>query len=475
VANFERVRDAFTGSYAVEREVGQGGMATVYLARDVKHARSVALKVLRSELASAMGGDRFPREIQIVAQLTHPHILPLHDSGEVDGMLYYVMPFVDGESLRQKLTREKTLSLREAVKILREVADALAYAHEHGIIHRDIKPDNVMLSGRHALVTDFGVAKAVTAAGADKLTTVGIALGTPAYMSPEQAMGETDLDARSDIYSLGAMAYEMLAGEPPFNRTTAQAVLSAHVLDAPPDIGTKRDDVPTELRNLITRCLAKEKSARFQTAEEMLPILETALTPSGGLTPTSTRPFKAVDGAQGAGRGARGAERGPSRRVAIGGIAAAVLGAAGFGVWKAMSGDAAPGFNRMAVLPITDRSGADGQLATAMYDQLLVALTRVPGLVVPPNSAMAVYRTAPKPAAEMAQELNVGAILEGQLFRAGARLRVTMQLTNARTIEPIWGDKFDIDLSGDLFDAIDKVVPQITDGIRKAVTSNTTS
>jgi serine/threonine-protein kinase len=470
VATFERVRDAFTGAYTVEREVGQGGMATVYLARDVKHARSVALKVLRPELATAVGGDRFPREIQIVAQLAHPHILPLHDSGETGGLLYYVMPFVEGESLREKLAREGRLSLREAVRIIREVADALAYAHDRGIIHRDIKPDNVMLSGRHALVTDFGVAKAVSAAGADKLTTVGLALGTPAYMSPEQAMGETDLDARSDIYALGAMAYEMLAGEPPFNRATAQAVLSAHVLDAPPDITAKREDVPPALRDLIARCLAKEKAARWQSAEELLPVLETVLTPSGGMTPTSTRPVKAV---------AAPAPAPPTlrsrRSVIIAGVAI-VIGLGGYGAWRVLGAEELPGPNRMAVLPITDVSGADAQLATAMHDQLIVALGRAPGVDVAPSSAMAVYRTAPKPAIEMAQELRVGAILEGNVFRAGNRMRITLQLTNPRTIDQIWSDMYDIDLSGDLFDAIDKVVPQIAEAIRKAVAnSNATS
>jgi serine/threonine-protein kinase len=470
VATFERVREAFAGSYEVEREVGQGGMATVYLARDLKHARPVALKVLRPELASAMGGDRFPREIQIVAQLAHPHILPLHDSGELGGFLFYVMPFVEGESLRQKLLREGRLPLREAVRILREVVDALAYAHERGIIHRDIKPDNVMLTGRHALVTDFGVAKAVSAAGADRLTTVGLALGTPAYMSPEQAMGETDLDPRSDIYSLGAMAYEMLVAEPPFGRPTAQAVLSAHVLDAPPDIASKRDDVPPALRDLIARCLAKEKSARWQSAEEMLPVLENVLTPSGGLTPTSTRPVNVVSKAPGAPAAA------PSRRWVIGAVAGAALALAGFGTWRLLGAEGAPGPNRMAVLAITDVSGADGQLVTVMYDQLIVALGRLPGVTVAPGSAMAIYRTAPKPAIEMAQELRVGAILEGNVFRAGQRLRITLQLTNPRTIEQIWSNTYDLDLSGDLFDAIDKVVPQIADAIGQAVANtNATS
>jgi serine/threonine-protein kinase len=465
VSEIERLREAFGQSYAVEREVGQGGMATVYLAQDLKHARQVALKVLRPELATAMGGDRFPREIKIVAQLSHPHILPLHDSGEVGGFYFYVMPFVQGESLRQRLKREGRLPLHEAVRILREVTDALAYAHEHGIVHRDIKPDNVMLSGRHALVTDFGVAKAVSAAGAEKLTTVGLALGTPSYMSPEQAMGETDIDHRSDIYAVGAMAFEMLTGEPPFGRPTAQAVLSAQVLDTPPDIRTRRDDVPPALADLIMRCLAKDKAARWQSAEEMLPVLEGAVTPSGGLTPTATRPIRV----------ARAGAPPSSRRWVIGAVAAAVVALAGFGAWRALGADSVPGPNRMAVLPITDVSGADGALITAMHNQLIVALGQVPGITVAPSSAVEPYKTAPKPAADVAQELRVGAILEGNVFRAGQRLRITLQLTNPRTIEQIWSQSFDIDVTRDLFDAVDEVIPQITSGIRDAVAGATPS
>jgi serine/threonine protein kinase len=463
-STIERVRAAFAQSYAVEREVGQGGMATVYLARDLKHGRQVALKVLRPELAAAMGGDRFPREIQIVAQLSHPHILPLHDSGEMGGFLFYVMPFVEGESLRQKLERDGRLSMAQAIRILREVTDALAYAHERGIVHRDIKPDNVMLSGRHALVTDFGVAKAVSAAGGEKLTTVGLALGTPAYMSPEQAMGETDLDHRSDIYAVGALAYEMLTGEPPFDRATAQAILSAQVLDAPEDVTARRSNVPPVLGELIMRCLQKEKADRWQTAEEMLPFLETAATPSGGMTPTDTRPIKAT---------LVGKRR--SRRMLIGSVAAALVAVTGIGGWLTLSGGTTPGPNRIAVLPITDASGSDGDLVGAMHNQLIVALGQLPGVTVAPSSAMATYRTQPKPAAVIAEELHVGAILEGNVFRAGQRMRITLQLTNPRTIEQIWSQSFDIDLSGDLFDAIDGVVPQIADGIREAIAASATS
>ena len=463
MSQLERVREAFAKSYAVEREVGQGGMATVYLARDLKHARPVALKVLRPELAAAMGGDRFPREIQIVAQLSHPHILPLHDSGEIGGFLFYVMPFVEGESLRQKLTREGRLSLHEAVRILREVTDALAYAHGRGIVHRDIKPDNVMLSGRHALVTDFGVAKAVSAAAAaDQLTTVGLALGTPAYMSPEQAMGETDLDHRSDIYALGAMAYEMLTGAPPFSRSTAQAILSAHVLETAEQVAGRREDVPRVLNELIMRCLLKNKAERWQSADEMLPILEGAVTPSGGMTPTSTRPIR-VTGAK--------PQAAAKPRWVMGAVAAAILAIGGIGAWQLLgAADSVPGPERMAVLQIKDVSGSDANIVTAMQNELTVKLGQIAGVSVAPASSMEIYKTAPKPATEMAQELRVGALLEGQVFRAGQRLRVTLQLTNPRTIESIWSNSYDMDLQGDLLKALDDVIVQVINGIREAVT-----
>jgi serine/threonine protein kinase len=454
----DRLNAALSGRYLVERELGEGGMATVYLARDLKHNRQVALKVLRPELAAAMGGDRFPREIEIIAQLTHPHILPLHDSGEVGGFLFYVMPFIEGESLRDRLKREGRLPVRDAVRILREVADALAYAHEHGIVHRDIKPDNVMLSGRHALVTDFGVAKAVSAASGEKLTTVGIALGTPAYMSPEQAMGETDLDHRSDIYSLGALAYEMLAGEPPFDRHTPQAMLSAQAMETPDDISTKRAHLPPTLTHLVMRCLEKDKADRWQTAEELLPLLEVAATPSGGMTPTDTRPLKASTP-----RPRR------SRRMFIASVGGVVVALAAVGGWLMFGGGSLPGPNRIAIMPINDISGSDTKLAEALSDQLNVALGRIGGITVASSSAMEVYKEAPKPAAEMAQELHVGAILEGNIFRAGQRMRITLQLTDPHTVAQIWSQSFDVDLSGDLFDAIDGVVPKITAGVRQAV------
>ena len=231
----DRLAQALNDRYRIERELGQGGMATVYLAEDLKHHRKVAIKVLKPELAAVLGAERFVQEIQTTAQLQHPHILPLFDSGEADGFLYDVMPYVEGESLRQRLDRETQLGVNEAVRITDDVADALDYAHRHGVVHRDIKPENILLSGGHALIADFGLARAVTQA-AGGFTSSGLVVGTPQYMSPEQGAGSGAVDARSDIYSLGCVLYEMLAGEPPFTGPTPQAVIARHVSERVPSL-----------------------------------------------------------------------------------------------------------------------------------------------------------------------------------------------------------------------------------------------
>ncbi len=290
----ERFSDAVASQYRVERELGQGGMATVYLAHDIRHDRKVAIKVLREDLAASMGSARFLREIQIAARLQHPNILPLLDSGDTDGFLYYVMPFITGQSLRERLGRDGELPVHEAVRLLVEVVDALAEAHQHGVVHRDIKPDNVMLSGRHALVADFGVAKAISeATGRNTVTTLGVAVGTPAYMSPEQAAADPHIDHRSDIYAVGVMAYEMLTGRPPFHGTTPQQVLAAHVTEVPDSVAKRRPAIPPQLEQVVMRCLAKRPADRFQTAGELLQQLEALATPSSGMTPTQTRPVTA--------------------------------------------------------------------------------------------------------------------------------------------------------------------------------------
>src|SRR3954462_14948897 len=232
-------------------------MATVYLARDLKHERKVAIKVLRPELSVSLGADRFLREIRVAANLQHPNILALYDSGEEDGLLYYIMPFVEGESLRDRLNREQQLPLHDALQITQEAAEALAHAHQHGIVHRDIKPENILLLGGHALVADFGIARAVTSAGGEKLTQTGMAVGTPHYMSPEQALGSEHVDARSDVYSLGPVVYEVLIGQPPFTGPNAMAIMARHSMELVPSLQVVRPSVPDNVEDAILRALEK--------------------------------------------------------------------------------------------------------------------------------------------------------------------------------------------------------------------------
>ena len=311
-----RLTAALAERYALERELGQGGMATVYLADDVRHRRKVAVKVLRPELAATLGTERFFREIEVAARLQHPHILPLHDSGEAGGFLYYVMPFVDGHNLRHRLTHQGVLPISDAVRITAEVADALAYAHGQGVVHRDIKPDNVLISGRHALVTDFGVAKAVSeATGRHQLTTAGVALGTPAYMAPEQAAADPQLDHRVDIYALGVLGYELLTGRPPFTGDSSAEVLMAHLTREPEPMVARRPAVPEALDAIILKCLAKRPADRWQDAGELSTQLEQQLTTSVGITPTQTRPMPSET-----------VERGARRWVPVGAVL--LLGAA---------------------------------------------------------------------------------------------------------------------------------------------------
>jgi serine/threonine protein kinase/tetratricopeptide (TPR) repeat protein len=279
--------------YAIERELGRGGMATVYLAQDLKHHRRVALKVLRPELTTALGPDRFLREIDIAAQFVHPHILPVFDSGEADGFLYYVMPYVVGESLRSRLTREGRLAIEVAVEITCEVADALAYAHSQGIVHRDIKPENILLEEGHAIVADFGIARAISVAasvGDDRLTWAGLILGTPLYMSPEQSAGHLGLDGRADIYSLGCVLYEMLTGEPPFVGATPQAVAAQHAQDSPTPLRKKRPEVPSQVEQAVTKSLHKLPADRYANAAEFAAALPRHPTPPGAETGAGTKP-----------------------------------------------------------------------------------------------------------------------------------------------------------------------------------------
>ena len=347
----------------------------VYLAEDLKHRRNVAVKVLRPDLAASLGSDRFSREIEVAARLQHPHILGVLDSGEAGGFFYYVMPYVEGETLRDRLARTGELPVADAVRLLTEIAEALAVAHAAGVVHRDIKPENIMLSGRHALVMDFGVAKAVTeASGRQQLTTAGVALGTPAYMAPEQASADPQMDQRVDIYALGVMGYEMLSGYPPFHGLNPQQTLAAHVTREPTPLGVQRTGLSPTLEAVIMRCLAKRPADRYQTAGELVSVLE-PLMASGAVTPTSTQPVPAL--AASYGRGAFSGRSMPRRGI----IAAAVIAVAAIGLfaWRPWSGPRAAPLdpNLVAVLPFRV-AGADPSvqyLRQGMVDLLQAKLT----------------------------------------------------------------------------------------------------
>jgi len=269
------VKKALAGRYQIERVLGEGGMATVYLAHDQKHNRKVAVKVMRPELAATLGADRFLREVQVAAQLNHPHILPMHDSGEADGVLYYVMPYVEGETLKEHIAKQGQLSVNETMRLGREVAEALAYAHTRGIIHRDIKPGNILLQSGHALVADFGIARALGDEG-EVLTKTGLAVGTPQYMAPEQATGEREVDGRADIYALGAVMYEMMAGEPPFTGPNARAIITRSLTEEPRSLTTSRAGFPAAVNSAVMKALAKSPSDRYANAEDMVNALDRA-------------------------------------------------------------------------------------------------------------------------------------------------------------------------------------------------------
>jgi TolB-like protein/tRNA A-37 threonylcarbamoyl transferase component Bud32 len=447
-----RLAGALTGQYTIDREVGAGGMATVYLAHDVKHERKVALKVLRPELSAALGAERFPREIKFVAQFNHPHILSLYDSGEAGGFLYYVMPYVEGESLRDRLTREKQLPVADAIRILKEIADALAYSHARGVVHRDIKPGNVLLSGRHAVVTDFGVAKAVTAAGGDAMTTVGMAVGTPHYMAPEQAMGQGDIDQRADIYALGILSYEMLTGRTPFSADTAQGILAAHVMEQPKELRDLRPGVSEAIAQTIMRCLAKNPADRWQSADELLAHLDLiAATPSGGMTPTNTRPIRAVQ------FGARS----QSKTLLIGG---GVLLAAAVAAFLVLGRGGGGGIRRIGVMPIEDISKKDSLFVTAMHDALTNALAKLGTVGVASRSEMMRYKGSTKTLREIAAEQKLDAVIEATVYQADSVMRINVQFSDPVATRSLWANTYNTNVN-DKLKAQSTVVDQIQAGI----------
>ena len=399
--------------YKVEREVGRGGMATVYLAQDLRHRRPVAVKVLHPHLAVSIGPERFLREIQIAARLQHPHIVPLYDSGQADDLLYYVMPYIEGESLRHRLNREKRLPPEEAVGIARAVASALDYAHRQQIVHRDIKPENVMLHEATAMVTDFGIAKAVTAAAADSLTQTGTAVGTPAYMSPEQAGGEAELDGRSDIYSLGVMLYEMLAGDAPFTGTTVQSIMAKLFADPVPPLRDSRDDVPDWLDSAVQKALAKRPDDRYATAPQFVQAL---IWPTGSTPP---------------------------------GVAAGI----------------AP--KSIAVLPFVNMS-ADPEneyFTDGIAEEIINALTKVQALRVASRTSAFAFKGKNLDIRKVGEQLSVGTVLEGSVRKAGNRLRVTAQLVNVADGYHLWSERYDRQLD-DVFAIQDEIADNIVKALR---------
>ncbi len=438
----DQLQNSLSDHYEVQRELGSGGMAIVYLARDLKHDRSVALKVMRPELTTSLGGERFLREISIAAKLSHPHILPLYDSGDADGLLYYVMPFVEGESLRDLLDREQQLPLEDAVRITREVADALSQAHSYGVIHRDIKPENIMLTGGHAIVADFGIARAFSAAGGDSLTQTGMAVGTPAYMSPEQSSGDSNLDGRTDVYALGCVLYEMLVGQVPFTGPNAQAIMARHTMDVvtPPSI--MRQSVPEELENVLLRSLEKSPADRFRTAGDFSEALVTL--DSGTYTPRhTTRAMTQQVLAQ-------------KKRRRMTTVAASAVGVVGAAViaWQLLSGGGGgalgiPGGldpSSVAVLYFEDMSG-DGSLgyvADGLTEGLIDRLSMIQRLDVVSRNGSAQYRATELTRDSIARALGVGSLIAGSVEPTRDQLRVTIRLVDGNSGADITRQAFQV-------------------------------
>jgi len=396
----QRLNRALAGRFAVERLLGRGGMASVHLARDVRHSRLVALKVLRGEIAATLGADRFLREIQIAAGLTHPNILSVHDSGEAGGALFYVMPYVEGGSLRQRMESEGALPVADAVQIACEVAEALSYAHSHNVVHRDIKPENILLESGHAVVADFGMACAIEAVGADRFTESGLAVGTPAYMSPEQAAAE-QTDGRTDIYALGCVLYEALAGEPPFTGPTALAVLARKAAGTVPKLRVVRGEVPLHVERAISCALASLPADRFTTAAEFAKALRgEGVTTSGGRS--------------------------------------------------------------IAVLPFVNMSGdpeAD-YFAEGIAEEITTALARIPEIKVAARTSAFAFKGTRLDLREVGQRLGVGVVLEGSVRRAGKRLRVTAQLVGIADGYHLWSERYDRELE-DVFAIEDDITRSI--------------
>nr|MBA3895498.1 protein kinase [Gemmatimonadales bacterium] len=449
----DALRDALSPRYRLDRELGRGGMATVYLAQDLRHDRPVALKVLHPELAATMGPDRFQREIRLAARLQHPHILTVHDSGEITTpgrppVLWFTMPYVEGESLRDRLRRERQLPVEDALRIGREAAQALQYAHEHGVIHRDIKPENLLLTkDGNTLVADFGIARALGGEGDSRLTETGLSVGTPAYMSPEQAAGDRGLDARTDVYSLGAVLYELLAGEPPYTGATSQALIVKRLTEPAPSVRTVRGSVPEAVDAAIRKALAPVAADRFSTVAQFSQSLQAA-------APVATGVAAAVPPAGAA--PATGTTRVP-RRIPLAALTLVLGLLIGLGVlfaWRRSSGhgDDAAGSRFLAVLPFENVGDAsDEYFADGISDAVRGKLSGVPGLQVIAGRSSAEYKKTDKSLAQIARDLGVSYLVVAKIRWAKgtdgtSRVQVSPELVHvppsgAPTVK--WQQSFD--------------------------------
>jgi eukaryotic-like serine/threonine-protein kinase len=437
-------------------------MSRVFIAEEISLGRKVVVKVLLPDLAASVNIERFRREIQLAAKLQHPHIVPVLAAGITEGLPYYTMPFIEGESLRARLERSGELPVQETTRILRDVLSALSYAHEHGVVHRDIKPDNVLLMGQHAVVADFGLAKALNASTnpGSSLTSVGVTLGTPAYMSPEQAVADPNTDYRTDIYSVGVMAYEMLTGQLVFSARSPQGMLAAHAIEKPQPIEKKRPSVPSALSSLIARALEKRPADRPQSAAEMLDALEAAVTPSGATVPRSMR--SAVVSLR-----AKRPIMAPALLVGTLLVAGTIYAyesrhQSGSSSADASSQSVSGPISAVAVIPFANTGGnaQDEYFSDGMSDELAHALSRLPRLTVAGRSSSYAFKDKRLSAQEIGKALNVSAVVEGSVRRSGQRLRVIAQLTSAKNGQVMWSDTFE-SAASDVF--------QVQDDFTKAI------
>ena len=466
----QRLRLALAGRYTLESSIGAGGMATVYLARDVKHSREVAIKVLRAEVAGVLGAERFLREIAVTASLEHPNILPLLDSGNADGQLYYVMPLVKGESLRDRITRDRQLPIDESLHIIAQVSAALTYAHSHGVIHRDVKPENIMLSEGQARVVDFGIARALSTVPGQTLTGTGLVVGSPAYMSPEQGSGEREVDSRSDVYATGCVLYEMLAGVPPFSGATIQSLIRQHLIAPPPDVRQLRPSVPPPVVAAITRALAKVPADRFSSPTLFAAALSDSndtLLPQADVTPHSARRLRAVT--------ERMAQLRWPVAVVVGMlvVVSAVVALRFARDHRPVKPDAKP---RVAVLPFRNIGGGDDEyFADGITEEITSRLTTISAISVVSRTTALSYKGTAKPLRDIARELGVAYILEGtvrteRLADGSSQMRVTPELVPADNDSPLWTDRFTVSIApGALFTVQAQIAERVANAFNVSI------